>query len=571
MTKTLIRREIPDIKLAGGLPGLLERLYLSRGIARAEDLDLALKGLLPPTDLKGIRAAVEVLSRALDARQRILVVGDFDCDGATSSALMVSILRELSAEIEYLVPNRFEYGYGLTPEIVDVGLGFDPAVIVTVDNGISSIDGVRYAKDLGIAVVVTDHHLPGEQLPVADAIVNPNQPDCLFSSKNLAGVGVAFYLLSALRASLRRRGWFEATGRQEPNLVDRLDLVALGTVADVVPLDHNNRILVQEGLRRIRAGRALPGINALISAAGKDPRFLNSTDMAYGLAPRLNAAGRLEDMSLGINCLLEAVPERARAIAGRLDELNRSRREIESDMKAQAEASLEKVKSVDALAVGLALYEPEWHQGVVGIVASRIKDRYHRPVFAFAPGDGGNLKGSGRSIEGLHIRDALDAIAARYQGLVIKFGGHAMAAGLSIREVDFPAFRDAFDEEVRRWLTLEDLEATILSDGEIAERVDVGLARQVLEGGPWGQGFPAPVFDGSFEILSQKIVGGGHLKLKARNTKSDQVFEAIAFGTDRLIENRHCVLVYRLDLNLYDGLMSVQLIVDAIDPQRGRT
>ncbi|MBF67344.1 MAG: single-stranded-DNA-specific exonuclease RecJ [Gammaproteobacteria bacterium] len=571
MAKTLIRREIPDIKLAGGLPGLLERLYLSRGIARAEDLDLALKGLLPPTDLKGIRAAVEVLSRALDARQRILVVGDFDCDGATSSALMVSILRELSAEIEYLVPNRFEYGYGLTPEIVDVGLGFDPAVIVTVDNGISSIDGVRYAKDLGIAVVVTDHHLPGEQLPVADAIVNPNQPDCPFSSKNLAGVGVAFYLLSALRASLRRRGWFEATGRQEPNLVDRLDLVALGTVADVVPLDHNNRILVQEGLRRIRAGRALPGINALISAAGKDPRFLNSTDMAYGLAPRLNAAGRLEDMSLGINCLLEAVPERARAIAGRLDELNRSRREIESDMKAQAEASLEKVKSVDALAVGLALYEPEWHQGVVGIVASRIKDRYHRPVFAFAPGDAGNLKGSGRSIEGLHIRDALDAIAARYQGLVIKFGGHAMAAGLSIREVDFPAFRDAFDEEVRRWLTLEDLEATILSDGEIAERVDVGLARQVLEGGPWGQGFPAPVFDGSFEILSQKIVGGGHLKLKARNTKSDQVFEAIAFGTDRLIENRHCVLVYRLDLNLYDGLMSVQLIVDAIDPQRGRT
>ena len=571
MAKTLIRREIPDIKLAGGLPGLLERLYLSRGIARAEDLDLALKGLLPPTDLKGIRAAVEVLSRALDARQRILVVGDFDCDGATSSALMVSILRELSAEIEYLVPNRFEYGYGLTPEIVDVGLGFDPAVIVTVDNGISSIDGVRYAKDLGIAVVVTDHHLPGEQLPVADAIVNPNQPDCPFSSKNLAGVGVAFYLLSALRASLRRRGWFEATGRQEPNLVDRLDLVALGTVADVVPLDHNNRILVQEGLRRIRAGRALPGINALISAAGKDPRFLNSSDMAYGLAPRLNAAGRLEDMSLGINCLLEAVPERARAIAGRLNELNRSRREIESDMKAQAEASLEKVKSVDALAVGLALYEPEWHQGVVGIVASRIKDRYHRPVFAFAPGDAGNLKGSGRSIEGLHIRDALDAIAARYQGLVIKFGGHAMAAGLSIREVDFPAFRDAFDEEVRRWLTLEDLEATILSDGEIAERVDVGLARQVLEGGPWGQGFPAPVFDGSFEILSQKIVGGGHLKLKARNTKSDQVFEAIAFGTDRLIENRHCVLVYRLDLNLYDGLMSVQLIVDAIDPQRGRT
>ena len=571
MAKTLIRREIPDIKLAGGLPGLLERLYLSRGIARAEDLDLALKGLLPPTDLKGIRAAVEVLSRALDARQRILVVGDFDCDGATSSALMVSILRELSAEIEYLVPNRFEYGYGLTPEIVDVGLGFDPAVIVTVDNGISSIDGVRYAKDLGIAVVVTDHHLPGEQLPVADAIVNPNQPDCPFSSKNLAGVGVAFYLLSALRASLRRRGWFEATGRQEPNLVDRLDLVALGTVADVVPLDHNNRILVQEGLRRIRAGRALPGINALISAAGKDPRFLNSTDMAYGLAPRLNAAGRLEDMSLGINCLLEAVPERARAIAGRLNELNRSRREIESDMKAQAEASLEKVKSVDALAVGLALYEPEWHQGVVGIVASRIKDRYHRPVFAFAPGDAGNLKGSGRSIEGLHIRDALDAIAARYQGLVIKFGGHAMAAGLSIREVDFPAFRDAFDEEVRRWLTLEDLEATILSDGEIAERVDVGLARQVLEGGPWGQGFPAPVFDGSFEILSQKIVGGGHLKLKARNTKSDQVFEAIAFGTDRLIENRHCVLVYRLDLNLYDGLMSVQLIVDAIDPQRART
>lgn len=571
MAKTLIRRKVPDVTLASDLPDILNRLYASRGLVSEADLDLSLRGLLPPSDLKGIAAAVEVLASSLDGGERILVVGDFDCDGATSSALMVSVFREMGADIEYLVPNRFEYGYGLTPEIVDVGLGLDPAVIVTVDNGISSIAGVRYARERGLAVVVTDHHLPARELPDADAIVNPNQPGCGFGSKNLAGVGVAFYLLSALRAALRRRGWFDANGIAEPNLVDRLDLVALGTVADVVPLDRNNRILVQEGLRRIRAGRALPGIYALISVAGKDPRLLNSADMAFGLAPRLNAAGRLEDMSLGINCLLESKPEEARAMAGQLDELNRSRREIEVDMKEQAEASLAKVEAVDVMAVGLALYEPEWHQGVVGIVASRIKDRYHRPVFAFAPGDAGELKGSGRSIPGLHIRDALDAIAARYQGLVIKFGGHAMAAGLSIREVDFVAFKDAFDEEARRWLQPADLEATVVSDGEIRERVDVALTRRVLEGGPWGQGFPPPVFDGRFEILTQKIVGGRHLKLKARNLMSDQVFDAIAFSTDRLIENRQCVLVYRLDLNQYNGLVSVQLIVDEIDPAAART
>ncbi len=566
MTKTLIRRDAPGTALSADLPPLLNRLYASRGVTTSEDLDLALRHLLPPVDLKGVPEAVAVLSAALDAGERILIVGDFDCDGATSSALMVSVLRSMGATAEYLVPNRFEYGYGLTPEIVDVGLGLEPNVIVTVDNGISSMAGVRYAKDMGLRVVVTDHHLPAAELPPADAIVNPNQPGCGFPSKNLAGVGVAFYLLSALRASLRRRGWFEANGVPEPNLADRLDLVSLGTVADVVPLDRNNRVLVNEGLRRIRAGRGLPGINALIAASGKDARFLTSVDMAFALAPRLNAAGRLEDMSLGINCLLEPQPDKAREMAGRLNELNVSRREIELDMKEQAEASLARVEAVDAMAVGLALYEPDWHQGVVGIVASRIKDRYNRPVFAFAPGDPGELKGSGRSIEGLHIRDALDAIAARYQGLVIKFGGHAMAAGLSIREADFPAFRDAFDEEARRWLARDDLEATILSDGELECQVDVSLARQVLEGGPWGQGFPPPVFDGNFEILSQKIVGGRHLKLKARHAKTDQVFDAIAFGKDRLIENRHCRLVFRIDVNLYNGLMSVQLIVDEVDP-----
>ncbi len=517
-------------------------------------------------------AAVDVLAAALQDRQRVLVVGDFDCDGATSSALMVTVLREMGADVAFLVPNRFEYGYGLTPEIVDVGMQHKPDVIVTVDNGISSVDGVRHAVALGLRVVITDHHLPGRELPAADAIVNPNQEGCGFQSKNLAGVGVAFYLLSALRARLRAMGWFDpgsTVALKEPNLVDRLDLVALGTVADVVPLDFNNRVLVNEGLRRIRAGRGLPGIYALISAAGKDPSHLSSIDLAFALAPRLNAAGRLTDMSLGINCLLEPNPDVARKMAGQLNELNISRREIELDMKEQAEASLSRLGDISNIGVGVSLFEPEWHQGVVGIVASRIKDRYHRPVFAFAPGDAGELKGSGRSIEGLHIRDALDAIAARHPGLVIKFGGHAMAAGLSIREVDFEAFKAAFDVEARRWLTPSDLSSTILSDGEIRQHVDVSLAREIVEGGPWGQGFAPPVFDGKFELLSQKIVGSRHLRMKARHLATDQVFDAIAFGRDRLVENRHSVLVYRLDLNLYEGRVSVQLIVDEIDPPRG--
>ncbi len=563
--RRLIRRQA-DHSLPGMSP-LLGRLFAARGVTDAAEVDHSLPHLLPPTQLKGLSVAAELLGDAVAHDRKILVVGDFDADGATSCALMISGLRAMGArDVGYLVPNRFEYGYGLTPEIVDVARRSEPALIVTVDNGISSIEGVSYARAHGIDVLVTDHHLAGEMLPAANAIVNPNQPGCEFGSKHLAGVGVAFYLLSALRVVLRAANWFRLKKIVEPNLADYLDLVALGTIADVVRLDRNNRILVSEGIRRIRGGRARPGLLALLEISGTSPVEVLARDLAFGVAPRLNAAGRLEDMSLGIECLLTNDETRAREYAARLDALNRERREIEGDMKEQAMAAVEQAERVRGRdRTGLCLFEPDWHQGVVGIVAARVKDRYHRPVIAFAISGEGELKGSARSIAGFHIRDALDNIATRNPGLVTKFGGHAMAAGLTLARDRFDEFSTAFDEEARRWLMPSDLEHRVVSDGEPGERLTLALVRELENAAPWGQGFEEPLFDAEFEIIDQRIVGERHLKLTVRPMDDDVAFDAIAFNQDRLLEGRYRRLAYRPDINVYRGRSSVQLVVVATD------
>ena len=558
----LIRRKV-DRELPGVSP-LLNRLYVGRGIVDVEDLDNSLARLLPPDSFKGMASSVAVLREAVVKQQRILIIGDFDADGATSSALMVSCLKAMGAEnVDYLVPDRFKFGYGLTPEIVEVALGFSPDVIVTVDNGISSVEGVDAAVSNNIKVVITDHHLSGVTLPAADAILNPNQPGCEFPSKALAGVGVAFYLLSALRSSLREINWFR---QEQPNLADFLDLVALGTIADVVPMDRNNRILVAEGIRRIRAGRARPGIYALISISGADYKRVTSRDLAFGVGPRINAAGRLENMSLGIECLL-ADQDHALELAERLQQLNVERKSIEAEMKAQAQEHISQYHTLgqNEFGVGVCLFHPQWHQGVVGIVAARIKDQIHRPVIAFAKVSESELKGSARSIPGLHIRDALDTIAAKNPGLLVKFGGHAMAAGLSIEPGNFDRFHKLFDEEAKRRLSQEDLEQVVVSDGEIGEELSLSLASMVIEAAPWGQGFPEPVFDGEFEVLDQRIVASRHLKLKLRPIDSANTIEAIAFNHDRLLERRQMRLAYRLDINRYRGRESLQLIVECVD------
>lgn len=561
MARRLIRRKAdhdpPDSSLLG-------RLYAARGIADVRELDLSLQRLHPPDSLKDLDKAAELLAGAVVHQRRILVVGDFDADGATSTALLVDGLRTMGASsIHYLVPDRFEHGYGLTPEIVEVATELSPQLLITVDNGMSSIDGVALARTRGMEVIITDHHLPGEKPPDANAIVNPNQAGCEFPWKSLAGVGVAFYLLSAVRKALRGRQWFTS---EVPNLAGYLDLVALGTVADVVPLDRNNRILVQAGLRRIRAGHGRPGVAALMELAGINVAAATSRDLAFGAAPRLNAAGRLEDMSLGIECLLADV-DRARELAMELDELNRKRRSIEDEMRQQAGAHIDAGLHLigDDPPVGLCLYHEDWHQGVVGIVASRIKDQLHRPVIAFARASDDELKGSARSLPGLHIRDALDAIAARHPGLVVKFGGHAMAAGLSIRPRDLDRFAGAFDEEARRWLDMDDLEQILISDGEIGQDITLELTREIVQAGPWGQDFPEPLFDGEFEIIEQRIVAGRHLKLKVRPATASRVLDAIAFNHDRLIEGHRSRLAYRLDINEYRGRQSAQLIVEAVD------
>ena len=561
--------ELPDL---GDMPPLLRRLYAARGVCSDRELDRSVRALLPFTLLKGMDQAVAVLHEAVVNGRSTLIVGDFDADGATASSVAVLALRALGAgRVDYLVPNRFEYGYGLTPEIVAVALTRQPQVLVTVDNGISSVDGVAAARAAGLKVVVTDHHLPGAQLPEADAIVNPSQPGCNFPSKAIAGVGVIFYVMLALRASLREAGWFGAS-RPEPNLAELLDLVALGTVADVVPLDANNRILVHQGLCRIRSGRCRPGIRALLEVAARPAERLVSTDLGFIVGPRLNAAGRLDDMSLGIECLLTDDESLARDMAGELDALNRDRKAIERDMQQQALAWLER-SAVDeaALPFGLCLFQPDWHQGVIGILASRLKERYHRPVIAFAEAGEGELKGSARSVTGLHIRDALDAVAARNPGLITKFGGHAMAAGLSLPAAHFERFAQAFDTEVRRQLCADDLTGRLLSDGELcADEFTLQLAAQLREAGPWGQHFPEPGFHGEFTLIQQRLVGERHLKMVLQPDDCAQLLDGIAFHVDPAVwpnpAVKRVLLAYTLDINEYRGRQSLQLMVKHLQP-----
>ena len=559
---------LPDL---GALPPLLTRLYAARGVQSAAELDKGLARLIPYQQLKGMSAAVDLLVLGLQQGQRMLIVGDFDADGATASTVGMLGLRMLgAAHVDYLVPNRFEYGYGLTPEIVAVALEREPQLLITVDNGISSVDGVAAAKAAGLTVLVTDHHLSGAELPAADAIVNPNQPGCEFPSKALAGVGVMFYVLLALRARLRELGWFTAQ-RPEPNLGELLDLVALGSVADVVPLDANNRILVHQGLARIRAGRARPGLRAILDVAGRDHRRITSTDLGFILGPRLNAAGRLDDMALGIECLLCDDEALARDMAVQLDQLNQDRKAIEQGMQREALAQLKDLPLED-MPFGLCLFEADWHQGVIGILASRMKERYHRPTIAFADAGDGVLKGSARSVPGFHIRDALDAVAAKHPQLISKFGGHAMAAGLSLPEANFGAFAAAFDAEVRRQLCEDDLTGRLLSDGTLSiEEFHLPLAKELRNAGPWGQHFPEPLFHGVFQLVQQRIVGERHLKVVLKSECGSVQLDGIAFGVDREVWPNPTVrwveLAYKLDVNEFRGQESVQLLIAHITPR----
>lgn len=578
MQKQIRRRQIASElpRFSSQISPVLANIYAARGVTDDAQLAHELNRLGTPERFKGLAAAAALIADSIECREHILIVGDFDADGATSSALAVLALRALgAAQVDFLVPNRFEYGYGLTPEIVAVAAQSKPDLLITVDNGISSLDGVAAANAAGIRVLITDHHLPGAELPAAAAIVNPNQPGCEFPSKYLAGVGVIFYTLNAVRGELRRRDWFARSGIVEPNLADFLDLVALGTVADVVPLDHNNRVLVAQGLRRIRAGRCRPGIRALLEVAGRKLERIVSTDMGFAVGPRLNAAGRLDDMTLGIQCLLTDDEGLARDIAQQLDELNRDRRAIEADMQRQAVSALESLhlEREGELPWGLCLYEPSWHQGVIGIVAGRIKDRFHRPTIAFADADSGDvIKGSARSIPGLHIRDALDACAAAHPGLLTKFGGHAMAAGMTLPRAHFQRFAQAFDETVRKQLAAEDLEAVLWSDGELGfDDLSLDLAQQLRDGGPWGQHFPEPLFDGEFLLVSQRIVGERHLKMLLADLSNPQrTIDAIAFQVDTRQwpnpEVDRLRIAYRIDINEWKGRQSVQLLVEYLEP-----
>ena len=552
---------------------LLQRIYQARGVNNQAELDRQLSCLPKPASMQGIPAAVARLVVALEEKHQVMIVGDFDADGATSSALMVLALTAMGyANVEFLVPNRFDYGYGLTPEIVDLAAQKNPQLIITVDNGISSVDGVAHANSLGIEVIVTDHHLPGTVLPAAVAIVNPNQPGCEFPSKNLAGVGVAFYLLSALRAELRAQDWFVKQNRVEPNMASWLDLVALGTVADVVPLDQANRALVHQGLLRIRSGRCRPGIQALLRIAGKNPARLVATDLGFAIGPRLNAAGRLDDISLGIQCLLTEDSELAMNTARALDELNQDRKLIEQDMQREALTIVEKLAfdTETELPSALCLFQPDWHQGVVGLLASRIKEKYHRPVIAFARGDNGELKGSSRSVPGLHIRDALDSVATQNPGLITKFGGHAMAAGLSLDEGKLAEFQQAFEQQVAKSLSADDLQAKLVTDGSLeSQQLSMQTAELLRESGPWGQLFPEPCFEGDFVIVQQRIVGEKHLKLVLAPVDQPQLaIDAIWFNIDTAAWPNLAAgtvrCVYRLDINEFRGQENVQLLVQHV-------
>jgi single-stranded-DNA-specific exonuclease len=544
-----------------GLHPVLARLYASRGVCLPDEIETGLARLTPPASLKGCDAAAVLLADAIEGKRRMLVVADYDCDGATACAVAVRGLRMFGAQIDYLVPNRFEYGYGLTPEIVALAAqrpGGKPDLLITVDNGIASVDGVEAANALGIDVLVTDHHLPGDELPAARAIVNPNQPGCSFPSKCIAGVGVMFYVLLALRAELRKRGAFGDT-RPEPRLDGLLDLVALGTVADVVKLDGNNRVLVAQGLKRIRNGRMQPGIAALFRAAGRDARSASGFDLGFALGPRLNAAGRLSDMSLGIDCLTTDDIGRAWELAQQLDTMNRERREIEAGMQQQA---LDDLSGVDpAGSTTITLFNPTWHQGVIGIVAGRLKEKFHRPSFTFALADdsGHTVKGSGRSIPGFHLRDALDLVSKREPGLIAKFGGHAMAAGLTIATDDLPRFTAAFEQIGREWLTQDVLARTVETDGDLEDAYFTPQFVEMIDAAVWGQGFPAPVFSGEFDVMSQALVKDKHLKLQLMRGR--QRFNAIWFNHTEPLPAR-TVVAYRLSADTWNGVSRVQLIVE---------
>lgn len=572
------RRPEPDLaQLPDTIPPLLRRIYLNRGVSSVEQLEKAAKALHSYQQLHGIDAAVELLFEAIKQQKRIIVVGDFDADGATSSALSVLALRMLgSHNVDYLVPNRFEDGYGLSPEVVEQALVMNAEMIMTVDNGVSSIEGVRFAKQHGLSVLVTDHHLPGAELPAADAMVNPNLQQCAFPSKALAGVGVAFYLMMALCVHMRRCGWFAEQGMAEPKLMELIDLVALGTVADVVPLDENNRILVHQGLQRIRAGKARPGIQALIEVAKRDARKLVASDFGFALGPRINAAGRLDDMSFGVELLLSNNIHAARRMASELDGLNQTRKEIEEGMKQEAMAFCERLQfgKDTELPHGVVMFQRDWHQGVIGILASRIKEQFHRPVIAFADGGDGLIKGSCRSIPGLHMRDALDKIDTQNPGIILKFGGHAMAAGLTIEEHNFERFSRLFDEVVRQDLDDALLKGVILTDGELTpEEFSMHVAEMLRAGGPWGQAFPEPVFDGEFKVLHQKLVGEKHLKLMLeplhKGHPTNIMIDGIAFNVDLRrwpdASVKTVRLAYKLDINEFRGNQSLQLMVDHLE------
>jgi len=554
-----------------GLHPLLARIYAARGIVMRSELDYDFQSLLPPARLTHSGTAAGLLADAIGRQAKILIVADYDCDGATACAVGIRALRAFGARVDYLVPNRFTYGYGLSPDIVDLAAKSNPDLIVTVDNGIASVDGVARARELGIATLITDHHLPGDELPAAACIVNPNQPGCDFPSKSLAGVGVMFYVMLALRAELRRRDWFsEASGRSEPKLAALLDLVALGTVADVVKLDHNNRVLVSQGLQRIRQGRLTPGIAAIFRAAGRNPEQASSTDLGFMIGPRLNAAGRLADMSLGIECLITDDPGRAMNIAQQLDALNRERREIEAGMQEQALLQIEKAGAdlaADPAAVGVSLFDADWHQGVVGIVAARIKERLHRPVFAFArgEGDGGEIKGSGRSVAGLHLRDALDLVGKRAPGLLLRFGGHAMAAGVTIRECDLPRFRELFAQVAEELLAPADRTRTLETDGGLESGYYSIATARLLEAEVWGQGFPAPLFADEFVVESQRILKDKHLKMRLR--KGEQRLDAIQFNFSRA-PGGTIRAAYRLAINDFNGVQTPQLMIEHFENHR---
>ena len=558
----IVRRVVPEsasLLASVGITPALARVYAARGIGSAAELALDFAGLPSWTTLKGIDAAADRLATAIARAERLLIVADYDADGATACALGVLALRAVGAEVDFLVPNRFEFGYGLTPEIVALAAERRPRLIITVDNGIASVEGVAEARARGIEVLITDHHLPGPELPATELIVNPNQPGCGFPSRNLAGVGVMFYVLLALRAKLRARGHFSS--RAEPNLAGFLDLVALGTVADVVTLDRLNRVLVAQGLRRIRAGRTQPGVRALLEVAGRDPTRASAHDLGFVVGPRLNAAGRLADMSIGIACLIAPDAAAAAPLAARLDELNRERRDIEGAIQAQALDGLADVVDDDRYTI--CAYRSQWHQGVVGIVASRLKDRFHRPAVVFARGGEGELRGSGRSIRGFHLRDALDLVAKRAPGTIRRFGGHAFAAGLTLDEPALARFADEFERVAREQLTPSALRRRLETDGELeAPELTLALAREIGEE-VWGQGFPAPLFEGRFDVVEQRIVAGKHLRLTVAAPPAR--FQAVVFDDAGPLPERVRV-TYRPEIDRFQDLESLQLVIDSWQP-----